>query len=124
MWVTNNTLKDGIEVLESWGFEYITMITWIKDKMGLGQYFRGKTEHVLFAKKGHLPYKKDLLTDKQNRGQTLIHEVRRRHSEKPKQLYEMIEKVSHPPYIELFSRQRFNSKWDIWGNEVDNDIEL
>ncbi len=57
LWVTNNFLQAGLECIESWGFRYITMITWVKDRIGLGQYHRGQTEHCLFAVKGNLPYK-------------------------------------------------------------------
>lgn len=51
LWVTNNHLKDGLEVMEAWGFRYVTMITWMKDRFGLGQYYRGLTEHCLFGVK-------------------------------------------------------------------------
>jgi N6-adenosine-specific RNA methylase IME4 len=39
LWTTNNYLPAGLEVIKSWGFRYITTITWTKDRMGLGQYF-------------------------------------------------------------------------------------
>lgn len=57
LWVTNNFLPDALKVITAWGFRYITTITWVKDRMGLGQYYRGLTEHCLFAVKGRLPYK-------------------------------------------------------------------
>lgn len=57
LWVTNKSLPLGLEVMKAWGFEYITAITWVKDKIGLGQYYRGMTEHCLFGRKGMLPYK-------------------------------------------------------------------
>jgi N6-adenosine-specific RNA methylase IME4 len=41
LWVTNTHLANGLAVMETWGFEYKTTITWIKDRIGLGQYFRG-----------------------------------------------------------------------------------
>lgn len=44
MWVTNNFLQKSFELLKAWGFEYITCITWQKDRIGLGQYYRGITE--------------------------------------------------------------------------------
>ena len=59
LWVTNNHLIDGLKVMQAWGFKYKTMITWTKDRFGLGQYFRGITEHCLFGVKGTLPYKVD-----------------------------------------------------------------
>lgn len=58
MWVTNNFLQRGLPLLDAWGFEYVTIITWQKDRIGLGQYFRGLTEHCIFATtKKRLPYK-------------------------------------------------------------------
>jgi hypothetical protein len=49
MWVTNNYLEDGFRVLRAWGFRYVTKVEWIKDKAGLGQYFRGMSEPVSSA---------------------------------------------------------------------------
>ena len=57
LWTTNNFLPDALEVMKAWGFDYKTVITWVKDRQGLGQYFRGLTEHCLFGVKGNLPYK-------------------------------------------------------------------
>ena len=68
MWTTNNYLKDAIAIMEYWGFKYKTTITWLKDRFGLGQYFRGITEHCLFGVKGNLPYK--TLNDKRQQGVT------------------------------------------------------
>ena len=45
------------------------------------------------------------------------------HSEKPEEMRNMIEVVSHAPYIELFARRKVD-RWDSWGNEVKNDIDL
>ena len=69
LWVTNNFLESGLRVMKEWGFDYKTMITWnkvlldewnnvLRGNIGLGQYFRGVTEHCLFGVKGNLPYKK------------------------------------------------------------------
>lgn len=50
LWVTNTFLKDAFKVVEEWGFKYITMITWMKDRIGLGQYFRGGDRALYFCK--------------------------------------------------------------------------
>ena len=135
LWVTNNFLQDGLNVMKAWGFNYKTMITWGKDKMGLGQYFRGMTEHMLFGVRGVLPYK--IVDDKRQQGKTLIETMyedefpegnifyapRGEHSKKPEASYQMIEKVSYPDYLELFARDK-RSGWSVWGNEVDIDIDL
>ena len=115
LWATNNHLIDAFAVMEAWGFRYVTMITWVKDRAGLGQYFRGLSEHCLFGVKGRLPYKE--IDGKRKQGVTAFIEPKTVHSRKPRTMRDMIEKVSYPPYIELFARERFKG-WDAWGNEV------
>ena len=115
MWVTNNFLKDGLEVMEHWGFRYITNLVWAKtdfspSSFGLGYYFRGQHEICLFGVKGKL---KPLVKNES----TLILKPKTIHSKKPTEFYEKIESVSHAPYIELFARNTRDG-WDSWGNEL------
>ena len=122
LWVTNNYLPAGLEVMEAWGFTYKTTISWGKvgrdgkPQTGLGQYFRGASEHILFGVRGNLSYKlrEDGL---RAQGRTLILEPRGEHSVKPESLVRMAELVSYPPRLELFARQR-REGWDCRGNEV------
>ena len=116
MWVTNNFLPKVFDLLKAWGFDYITLITWNKDRFGLGQYYRGITEHCVFAStKKRLPYK--ITNGKRQQGITGFYEPKTIHSRKPIKMREMIEKVSYEPRIELFAREYTNG-WDCWGNEV------
>jgi len=39
------------------------------------------------------------------------------HSRKPDRFYEIVERVSPGPYLELFARRR-RYGWDVWGNEA------
>lgn len=124
LWVTNNFLPDGLFVMKEWGFEYKTLITWVKHRFGLGQYFRGQTEHCLFGVRGVLPYK--VVDGKRQQGVTVIHAPRTEHSEKPYEMREVIEKVSDREgynKIELFARIKVQG-WDVWGNELLNDINM
>lgn len=116
LWTTNNYLPDAIKLLNIWGFEYVTTITWMKDRFGLGQYYRGITEHCLFGTtKKRLPYK--MLDGKRAQGMTGFVEPKTVHSRKPAKMREMIERVSYEPRIELFARERFVG-WDCFGNEA------
>ena len=115
LWTTNTFLPDALKVMEIWGFNYKTMITWNKDRIGLGQYFRGLTEHCLFGVKGALPYK--IANGKRCQGRTGFYAPKTKHSEKPIEMRQMIELVSYEPRIELFARQHVDG-WDCWGNEV------
>ena len=125
LWVTNNFLQDGLGVMKAWGFIYKTKITWVKgvyaygqlslENPGLGQYFRGLDEVCLFGVKGCLPYK--VKDGKRQQGTTVLIAPRGRHSEKPKEMYDIIEKVSYPDYLELFARNP-REGWVSWGNEL------
>lgn len=116
LWVTNNYLEDGLRILRSWGFEYITIITWQKDRKGLGQYFRGLTEHCIFAStRKRLPYK--VIDGKRAQGVTGFTAPRTIHSRKPVEMREMIEAVSYAPRLELFARES-SPNWDCWGDQA------
>lgn len=121
LWTTNNYLTQALDIIRSWGFEYVTTITWQKDRPGLGQYYRGLTEHCLFAvTKKRLPYKYELLLDgrtKRVQGVTGFCEAKTVHSRKPETMRKMIERVSYSPRLELFARESFPG-WDCWGDQA------
>ena len=121
LWVTNNFLQDGLDVMKAWGFRYVTTITWAKDRIGLGQYYRGQTEQLLFGVKGKVPYK--TVDGKRQQGTTLITAPRGLHSTKPEEFRTMIEKVSYGPFVELFAR-RPAPGWAVWGNQVETKVAL
>lgn len=122
LWVTNTHLANGFRVMDRWGFTYKTTITWFKDRFGLGQYFRGQTEHCLFGVRGRLPYRttKD---GKRAQGITAIDAPRAAHSAKPDEMRRMIECVSYAPRLELFARAK-SLGWDVWGNQVRSDVRI
>lgn len=115
LWATNNHLPDALEVMGAWGFRYVTMVTWMKDRVGLGQYYRGLTEHCLFGVMGKLPYK--VRDGKRIQGVTGFYAPKGEHSAKPDGMRKMIVKVSYAPRIELFAR-KCAFGWDCWGDEV------
>jgi N6-adenosine-specific RNA methylase IME4 len=119
LWVTNAALPAGLEVMEAWGFRYVTNAVWDKYYIGLGNYFRGSHEILLHGVRGRAPFKYH------GQRSTLLF-PREDHSRKPAEMIPLIERVLDGPYLELFSRSRPNSRsdWSIWGNEVDSDITI
>ena len=115
LWVTNRFLPQGLSVMTAWGYEYRTIITWGKDRFGLGQYFRGQSEQCLFGVRGNIPYRLRS-NGVRAQGTTLILAPRQGHSQKPEQMRQMIELVSPGPYLELFARCAV-PEWAAWGNE-------
>jgi N6-adenosine-specific RNA methylase IME4 len=123
LWVPNALLREGLEVLDAWGFTYKTNLVWHKvrkdggsDGRGVGFYFRNVTELVLFGVRG------SLRTFKPGRRQTnLIATRKREHSRKPDELHDIIEACSPEPYLELFARYSRDG-WSGWGNEAADDV--
>ena len=117
LWVTNPFLQEGLDVCKSWGFEYKTLISWVKtykDKtpiMGMGYYFRGCTEHIIFGVKG-----KKLCENKNTKN--IIFSEQRKHSQKPEETKDLIVNCSGDlPRIELFARNT-TPGWDVWGDQI------
>ena len=110
LWVTNNFLREGFAVLDAWGFDYKTCLTWVKPQMGMGNYFRGSTEHILFGTRGRLP-------TNQNNIMNWFESRRGKHSAKPGCFYDIVETSSPGPYLEMFARSARLGDWHYWGNE-------
>ena len=119
LWVPNALLREGLEVMKFWGFEYKTNLVWHKvrkdggpDGRGVGFYFRNVTELVLFGVRGAIR------TSKAGRTQVNIMRTQKReHSRKPDELYDIIESCSPGPYLELFARHDRDG-WIQWGNQL------
>lgn len=118
LWVPNALLREGLRVMEAWGFTYKSNLVWYKvrkdggpDGRGVGFYFRNVTELVLFGVRG------SMRTLQPGRRQVNVVKTRKReHSRKPDELYDLIEACSPGPYLELFARFG-RAGWDQWGNE-------
>lgn len=120
MWVTYPKLKEGIELLEKWGFTYKTCaFTWVKTNknnndyfMGMGYYTRSNAEIVLLGVKGKP------LERKSHSVRQIISAKIMEHSRKPHETRErIVELFGDLPRIELFARQHADG-WDCWGDEV------
>lgn len=121
LWIPNALLPEGLEVMKEWGFKYKSNLIWHKvrkdggpDGRGVGFYFRNTTEMVLFGVRGHI---RTLAPGR--RQVNIIRTMKREHSRKPDELYDIIEACSPDPYLELFARGK-RKGWHQWGNEVEN----
>lgn len=110
LWATSPKLEEAMRVLNEWGFEYRTSMAWIKDRIGMGHYVRGQHELILIGRKGEMR-----TPEESDRPSSVIMSPRREHSQKPDEVYDLIERM-YPTgtYLELFSRgERLN--WTMWG---------
>jgi N6-adenosine-specific RNA methylase IME4 len=109
-WTTNFHMREALALAEGWGFQHKTVLTWVKDKFGFGDWLRCQTEHVLMATRGRPTVQ---LTNES----TALFAPVRAHSEKPDEFYALVEKrCPAPRYCELFAR-RARENWDGHGDE-------
>jgi N6-adenosine-specific RNA methylase IME4 len=114
LWATVPMLPQALEVMTAWGFQYKSAVTWVKDKVGTGDWFRNQTEHLLVGTRGKVP-----APAAGTQWPTAIIAPVTEHSAKPETFLELIEH-SFPtlPKIELYRRGPPRPGWDAWGNEA------
>jgi len=112
LWVLNQHVDWGYTLARSWGFEPQQMLTWLKPGLGTGR-LQSNTESVLLCRKGGAVG--NAFGPSHGTG---FKWPRGRHSEKPEAFFDLVERVSAGPYLELFARRR-RPGWSAWGNEVD-----
>ena len=117
LWTYPAALEQSFEVVRAWGFEPKSIFTWVKPRLGLGNYLRNCTEQMIFATRGKAPIK---YKGQMNWGMFPVQD----HSHKPEEVYSIIERCSDGDYLELFARRPVPSdkNWSIWGNEIKSDI--
>lgn len=119
LWTTNAFMDEAHDVVRAWGFKPKTILTWAKTyqddrsrvSMKTGYYFRGATEHCLFAVRGSLKLQTDVALP------TAYLWPRLPHSVKPDAFYDLVEQASPAPRLEMFARRQ-RLGWDTWGNEA------
>jgi N6-adenosine-specific RNA methylase IME4 len=130
MWTPSPLLKLGIGVLESWGFEYKSALSWAKESknsgdldtedddhkftFGTGYIFRSAAEFMLCGTRGEPKWKRE---PGSRSIRNLLYAPVREHSRKPDQQYEIAEKLMAGPYLELFSRTS-RPGWDHFGDQA------
>ena len=120
MWVTSPHQDQAIELMQAWGFKYITVaFVWDKVRVNPGSYTMSQGELVLLGKRGKIPQPRGARNVRQ-----YFKSKRTAHSEKPAEIAERIVRMfPHHRRLELFARKRVDG-WDCHGNQVDADVRL
>jgi len=114
LWVPSCLLKDGIAVMEAWGFNYVSSMVWCKNRavMSLGPT---KTAHemLLIGRRGTAMHKNE------ERLNSWIEVDAQEHSKKPEIFATMLDAL-YPglPKLEMFARKPRGKDWTVFGNQV------
>lgn len=132
LWLCQPLLIETLRMAEAWGFAYKTKAyTWIKLRgagtfhVGMGYWTRANTEDVLLLTRGK-PQRisKDVGQIVATAEPEAVFAQLTRHSQKPEEVQNRIERLCSGPYLELFARRQ-RPNWTCLGNEIDGrDIRI
>lgn len=111
LWTTNAFLFESRKVMEAWGFEYKSVFVWVKPQMGIGNYWRVAHEFMLLGVRG------DAKSFNERNHKSWMEIERKKHSEKPEQVRDIVQSVSNGPFLELFGRKAVPG-WTVFGNQI------
>lgn len=127
LWRVASMQQEALDVAKAWGFTIKTEVVWLKKTIygnrwfGMGRIVRAEHEICLVGTRGR-PQVHDhsirstFTTDLDVEG---LSAPAGRHSQKPEQIYDIIESL-YPggPFVELFARRQ-RPNWTCLGNEVE-----
>lgn len=112
LWTTNAFMLPALQVLQDWGFQQKTILTWVKSRAGTGNWLRGQTEHCILAVRGRPPVRL-------KNQSTVLHAPGGKHSQKPDAFYKLVDSLCPSrAKLELFARER-RPGWVGSGAELD-----
>ncbi len=117
LWATHPMLREGLDVMDAWGFRYVTSGVWVKRTktgklaFGTGYRLRCASEPFLIGTLGNPKTAKTV--------RTVIEGPVREHSRKPDEAYREAEAMGSGALrrLDMFSRET-RPGWDAWGNEA------
>lgn len=115
LWATNPMLREGIDLMEAWGFTFKTAGHWSKktahgkQAFGTGYILRCAGEPFLIGTMGKPKCARNV--------RSVIEGPLREHSRKPDEAYQAAERlIPDAQRLDMFSRQP-RPGWDCFGNE-------
>jgi N6-adenosine-specific RNA methylase IME4 len=109
LWTTHKFMRHSFNLLDGWGFQDKAIVTWVKDRMGLGSWLRSQSEFCIMAVKGRPIIQLSNQT-------TIVHGPLREHSRKPDEFYDMVDSLCVGRKIDWFSRET-RTGWVQFGND-------
>jgi len=111
LWTTHRFMHDAYHILGTWELKPKVIITWVKNRMGMGVWLRSITEFCIMAVKGNPTIN---LTNQT----TVINGKVREHSRKPDEFYNMVDSLCGGKKLDMFAREG-RKGWRAWGNETE-----
>lgn len=111
LWTTHLHMRHTFTLLDAWGFQEKSILTWSKNRMGIGKWLRSKSEFCILAVKGKP--RVDLTNQT-----TILDAPIREHSRKPDEFYSMVEALCIGRRLDFFSREK-REGWEQFGSDLE-----
>lgn len=98
LWTTHLFMRHAFLILDNWGFKERAILTWVKDRMGVGSWLRSQTEFCIMAIKGNPKVNLSNQT-------TILHAPLREHSRKPDEFYDLVISLCIGRILDYFARE-------------------
>jgi N6-adenosine-specific RNA methylase IME4 len=122
MWTIDKYLHDAEKIGKDLGYRLHARMIWNK-VTGIPAAFTIRFGHeylLWFYKERLMP----IATEQRGKWHSVMTEQVTRHSQKPEIAYKFLESIyPNAERLELFARKP-RQGWDVWGNEVESDIDL
>jgi N6-adenosine-specific RNA methylase IME4 len=120
LWRVSSMVEEAYRVCRAWGFVPKSELVWKKLTrdgkrwFGMGRYVRAEHETAIIALRGEPSAMRSELN---HSIRSVFEAPAGRHSEKPREFYELVERLHPGPYAELFAR-RDRPGWVCFGDEL------
>lgn len=118
LWRVAAMQRGALDLAGRWGYTVKSEIVWVKRTVngnrwfGMGRYVRMEHEVCLIAVRGRPQVKAKNV-------RSTFEAVNHRHSEKPEEMYSIIESLYDGPYVELFARDALpRAGWTHYGDQT------
>lgn len=114
LWSTAPKLREALDIMKAWGFDYKTCAAWDRKKPAAGHWFRDQHDLLLVGTKGSArPPEED---EEEPPVSSVYREAGTPQGKKPGYYYRIIE-LMYPDrrYLEVFGRHGHNERWTVWG---------
>lgn len=107
LWTTHKFMRHSFDLIDVWGFRDVAIITWVKNRMGLGEWLRSQSEFCIMCVKGTPTIN---LTNQT----TVVYGPLREHSRKPDEFYKMVDELCIGRKLDYFGREK-REGWECFG---------
>ena len=118
MWTIHKKLPIALDIIKSWNFKYVCVITWHKLNGRVGNTAAAVVSEKLYRNSELLIYARRGNRTLKNTIRFVYSAPNRGHSQKPSEIYQSLRQSTSEPRIDIFARRQHEG-FDAYGNQIE-----